>query len=329
MTESPHTLASVTERAVGPVARRIFAATVVVQCGIVVTGGLVRLTGSGLGCPTWPECVSGSLVPTPGQAEGVHKTIEFANRTLTFLVLAVVVAGVVAAWRQVPRRRPLVLLAAGGVIGVFGQAVLGGMTVLTGLNPTLVAAHLLLSMVLIAVAVALQQRGQDTGDGPSAALVRAELRWLSWALVGVAALVLVLGTIVTGSGPHGGDEKTPRYGFDIAHVAQLHADAVILFITLTIGAWLALRLTDAPAAAQRRVLVLFAASMAQGLIGYVQYFTGVPWVLVALHLVGACAVWVCALRVPYALRERAPRVWGEAQKGSSGSSATATNTTVR
>ena len=161
-----------TESAVGPVARRIFVATVLVQCGIVVTGALVRLTGSGLGCPTWPECVSGSLVPTAGQPEGIHKSIEFANRTLTFLVLAVVVAGVVVAWRQVPRRGPLVLLAAGGVVGVFGQAVLGGVTVLTGLNPSLVAAHLLLSMVLIAVAVALQQRGQDPGDGPVTALVR-------------------------------------------------------------------------------------------------------------------------------------------------------------
>ena len=139
----------------------------------------------------------------------------------------------------------------------------------------------------------------------------------------------MLGTIVTGSGPHGGDEETPRYGFDIAHVAQLHADAVILFVALTIAAWLALRLTDGPAVAQRRVMVLFVVSMAQGLIGYVQYFTGVPWVLVAVHLVGACAVWVCVLRVPYALRERVARDRDESQKGSSGSSATAKNTTVR
>jgi heme a synthase len=328
--DAPHTLTRVTEHAVGPVARRLFVATVLVQCGIVVTGALVRLTGSGLGCPTWPECVSGSLVPTAGQPQGVHKTIEFANRSLTLLVLAVVVAGVVVAWRESPRRRPLVLLAAGGLVGVFGQAVLGGMTVLTGLNPSLVAAHLLLSMLLIAVAVALQQRGQDPGDGALTLLARPELRWLSWCLVGLGALVLVLGTVVTGSGPHGGDEKTPRYGFDIAHVAQLHADAVILFIALTVGTWLALRLTDAPAAAQRRVVVLFVVSMAQGLIGYVQYSTGVPWVLVAFHLVGACAVWVCVLRVPYALRERAPReVVDVAQKGSSGSSATARNTTVR
>ena len=138
---------------------------------------------------------------------------------------------------------------------------------------------------------------------------------------------------MTGSGPHGGDAETPRFDFDIQAVAQLHADAVILFVALTIGAWLALRLTDAPAIAQRRVLLLLAVSLAQGLVGYVQYFTGVPWVLVAIHVLGACAVWVCVLRVPYALRVRGPRDPGagdrDGQRGSSGSIATATNTTVR
>jgi cytochrome c oxidase assembly protein subunit 15 len=223
------------------------------------------------------------------------------------------------------------------VLGVLGQAVLGGLTVLTGLDPSLVAAHLLLSMGLIAVAVALQQRGQDAGDGAVTRLVRPELTWLVRGLVALGAVVLVLGTVVTGSGPHGGDAETPRYGFDIARVAQLHADAVILLVALTVGAWLALRLTDGPAAARRRVGVLLVVSLAQGLIGYVQYLTGVPWVLVALHLVGACAVWVSLLRVPYALRERGPRERGQradgqradGQVGSSGSSATAKNTTVR
>ena len=218
-----------------------------VQCGIVVTGALVRLTGSGLGCPTWPECVSGSLVPTAGQPEGVHKSIEFANRTLTFLVLAVSWPGWSPPGVRRPRRRPLVLLAAGGVVGVFGQAVLGGMTVLTGLNPSLVAAHLLLSMVLIAVAVALQQRGQDAGDGAvTPARPRPSSAGCPGRSSGSERSSSSLGTIVTGSGPHGGDAETPRYGFDIRAVAQLHADAVILFVALTVGAWLALRLTDAP-----------------------------------------------------------------------------------
>ena len=279
----------------------MFVATVLVQCGIVVTGGLVRLTGSGLGCPTWPQCAPGSVVPVAGQSEGFHKFIEFGNRLLTFVVILVVVISIVAAWRQLPRRRPLVLLASLGLLGVVGQAVLGGLTVLTGLNPALVAGHFLLSTVLIAAAVALHQRGNDHGDGPRTPLVRAEVRTLTWVVVGLGGLVLFLGTIVTGTGPHGGDVDTPRFGFQPTMVAQAHADAVILFIGLTVALWLALRLTDGPDAARRRVLVLLLVSLAQGAIGYVQYFTGVPWLLVALHLAGACAVWVAALRLPYAL----------------------------
>ncbi len=301
-----------------------------VQSGIVVTGALVRLTGSGLGCPTWPECAAGSLVPVAGQPEGVHKLIEFGNRMLTFVVLAVVLAGIVAAWRQRPRRRPLLILAALGALGVVGQALLGGVTVLAGLNPSVVAAHLLLSMALIAAAVALQQRGNDEGDAAPMALVRSEIRILVWCLVALGALVLALGTVVTGTGPHGGDADTPRFGFDLQMVAQLHADAVIAFVALTIGAWLALRLSDSPREAQRRVVLLLAVSLAQGLIGYVQYFTGVPWVLVAIHLFGACVVWVAVLRVPYALRTRGPRSYEPGgQNGSSGSIATARNTSVR
>ncbi len=306
-------------------------ATVLVQCGIVVTGGLVRLTGSGLGCPTWPQCAPGSIVPIAGQSEGFHKFIEFGNRLLTFVVLLVVVTSIVAAWRQVPRRRSLVTLASLGLLGVVGQAVLGGLTVLTGLNPALVAGHFLLSTVLIAAAVALHQRGGDDGDGPPVPLVRPEIRNLTRVVVGLGGLVLILGTIVTGTGPHGGDVDTPRFGFQPTMVAQAHADAVILFIALTVALWLALRLTDSPDATRRRVLVLLLLSLAQGLIGYVQYFTGVPWVLVAFHLAGACAVWVAALRLPYAMRERPARTIpsGTGQNGSSGSTATARNTTVR
>lgn len=324
------------EHAVGRVARRTFAATVLVQCGIVVTGGLVRLTGSGLGCPTWPQCAPGSVVPVAGQSEGFHKFIEFGNRLLTFVVILVVILSILAAWRQLPRRRPLVLLASFGLLGVVGQAILGGLTVLTGLNPALVAGHFLLSMVLIAAAVALHQRGIDAGDGPVISLVRPEVKLLTWVVVGLAGLVLALGTVVTGTGPHGGDVDTPRFGLQPTMVAQAHADAVILFIALTIALWLALRLTDGPDPARRRVLVLLLVSLAQGVIGYVQYFTGVPWVLVALHLVGACAVWVAALRLPYALRERQARPErndttrnGSDQNGSSGSIATARNTRVR
>ena len=286
--------------------RRTYTALVWAQCAIVVTGGLVRLTGSGLGCPTWPECVKGSLTPIRHQQQGFHPLVEFANRMLTFALLVVVVTSVVVVLRRKPRRTPLVWLAWGGVIGVFAQAVLGGITVRTKLNPLTVSAHFLLSMVLIAVAVALQQRAADLGDGRPRSVVRDELRRVAQLLVPVAAAVLVLGTLVTGSGPHAGDADTHRLSIDPRTIAWLHADLVMLFLGLTVATWLALRVTDAPAAAQRRLVVLLAVIAAQGVIGYTQYFTGVPGGLVAIHVAGACAVWVATLRVTYVLRSRGP-----------------------
>jgi heme a synthase len=284
--------------------RRTYTALVWAQCVIVFTGGLVRLTGSGLGCPTWPECVGGSVTPTKHQAQGFHSEIEFTNRLLTFALLVVVGGSVVVAMRRWPRRRSLTWLAWGGIIGVFAQAVLGGITVRTKLNPLSVAAHFLLSMVLIAVAVALQQRAQDAGDGPPRGDVRVEVRRLAQFLIPVAATVITLGTLVTGSGPHAGDANTHRLSIDPRSIAWLHADVVMLFVGLVVATWLGLRLIDAPQRAQRRVLVLLAVVLAQGVIGYVQYFTGVPGGLVAIHVAGACAVWVATLRVTYALRTR-------------------------
>ena len=293
-------------QAVGPLARRVFLANVVAQAGIVVTGGVVRLTGSGLGCPTWPQCSPGSYVPTPHQAQGYHKYIEFSNRTLTFVVFLTVAAAVIVAWRQVPRRRPLVLLAGVGVLGVVAQAVLGGITVLTGLNPYTVSAHFLVSMGLIAAAVALYERGNEPGDGPTTSLVRAEIVWLSRGVLALAGLVLVLGTVVTGSGPHSGDAVTPaRFGLDPRTMSWLHADVVLLFVGVTLTLLVALRLTDGPPAARRRVVVLLAVSLSQGAVGYLQYFTGLPEAIVAVHLLGATLVWISTLRIPFALRQRA------------------------
>ena len=287
------------------VTRRIFGAGVLAQMGIVVTGGLVRLTGSGLGCPTWPDCYGSSLVPVKNQPQSFHRWIEFGNRMLTFVLVVVVVACVYAAWRQVPRRRPLVLLAAAGVAGVFAQAVLGGLTVLTGLNPYLVAAHFLLSITLIAVAMALYERSGDAGDGPATAAVRVEAVWLVRALVAVCAVVITLGTLVTGSGPHSGDADHPaRTGFDVTRISWLHADSVMLFIGLVLGTVVALRLSAAPQVANRRILVVLAVTLAQGALGYLQYFLGVPWVLVAFHVLGATALWASVLRVTYAIRTR-------------------------
>jgi heme a synthase len=293
--------------AVGPVTRRIFLAGIVAQAGIVVTGGLVRLTGSGLGCPSWPECVPGSYRPVPEQAEGYHVYVEYGNRLLTFVVTVVVAACVVAAWRHRPRRRPLVVLAGAQVLGVLGQAVLGGITVLTELHPATVAAHFLLSMVLLAVAVTLYERGNETGDGPPVPVVRAELHWLGRGLTGLAALVLVLGTVVTGSGPHSGDADAPaRFGLDPKTMSWLHADVVLLFLGVTIALLLALRLTEAPPQVTRRTLLLLGVALGQGTIGYVQYFTGLPELVVAAHLLGACLVWIATVRLVLSLRTRSP-----------------------
>ncbi len=268
--------------------RRVLLLNVATQIGIVLTGGLVRLTGSGLGCPTWPECVPGSYTPTVTQAEGYHKHIEFGNRLLTFVVGIVALATVVAVWRYVratgaPRR--VLLLGVLPLLGVVGQAVLGGVTVLTGLSPVTVAAHFLLSMVLVAVSTVLLLAVRSP-SGPAA--VRRELLWLVWAVAAVAALVLVLGTVVTGAGPHSGDADTPaRLAVDPRTASWIHADAVWLFLGLVAALVVGLRLTDGPARARRWSLWLLATTLLQGVIGYVQYATDLPIALVAAHMLGA------------------------------------------
>ena len=304
--------------------RRIFAAGVFVQVGIVVTGGLVRLTGSGLGCPGWPECVSGSLTPVINQPEGYHKFVEFGNRTLTGAVALVGIACVVAAWNIAPRRKPLVWLASGVIAGIFAQAVLGGITTLSDLNPFVVSSHFLLSMVLIAVAVAVYERYADPGDGPPEAVVRPEIVWLVRALVVVGGLVIVVGTLVTGSGPHSGDAVHPaRNGFDPSKIAWLHADLVILFSGLVIAMLVAVRLTSGPAEVGRRTRVVLYVTLAQGALGYLQYFTGVPWVLVAFHVLGSTLLWVSVLRLTYAIRTRGAVEPLPAQPGAANADATA------
>jgi len=294
--------------------RRIFIANLVAQTGIVVTGGLVRLTGSGLGCPTWPECAPGSFLPTEEQAESWHKYVEFGNRLLTFVLGALAIAAVVGTlvWLRrrraagLPTRRPILVLAAIPLIGTIFQAILGGITVLTGLNPATVAAHFLVSAVLIAVCVVLVWRAGESGDELVHRYGPAPVRTLAYVLVGVGFFVLLLGTIVTGSGPHSGDAEVPaRFPFDPAQVAWLHADSVLLFIGLMVGLLVALKVSDSPAPAIRATWILIIVSLAQGLVGYIQYFTGLPWLVVLLHLFGACLVWIAVVRIPLTLRLRA------------------------
>ena len=291
----------------------IFRVNLIVQVGIVVTGGLVRLTGSGLGCPTWPECVDGSLVPTSRQEEAWHKYVEFGNRTLTFLLGVAAIAALAGAllwWqrsrsRGLPGRGPVIALAAVPLLGTVAQAVLGGITVLTGLHPIIVAAHFLLSIGIIAGCVLLVDRAQDPDDQPVTPLVRRTLVVLGDVLVATAFLVLVLGTIVTGAGPNSGDsDVTHRLGIDQRVAAWIHADIVYLFVGLIIAMALALHLVNGPATARRREWQLIALVVANGALGYLQLFLGLPWAVVAGHMLLATLVWIAAIRLRLALRTR-------------------------
>lgn len=284
--------------------RAIFIANLVAQMAIVVTGAIVRLTGSGLGCPTWPECVEGSYTPTARQPEAWHKYVEFGNRLLTFILVVLAVAAIIAAIIERRRRRAvgaptrpvILLLACIPILGTFAQAVLGGVTVLTGLHPATVAAHFLLSMGIIAGCVALVVRSADAGDEPIVLLVRREIAVLTWVLMGVSALVVIMGTVVTGSGPHSGDaESENRFSFDPRMVSWLHADIVLLFIGLLVALILALHLTTAPRDASRRAWIVLVVALLQGALGYTQYFTGLPVIAVTLHVTGAVVLWVAVL----------------------------------
>jgi cytochrome c oxidase assembly protein subunit 15 len=272
------------------VLRRLALATLIANVAIVVTGGAVRLTGSGLGCPTWPSCTDASLTPTREYA--VHGVIEFTNRQLTFVLGVLVLATLVAA--VLARRQ--VWLAVLVAASIPAQAVLGGITVLTHLNPWLVAAHFGLSMLIIAAAFALWWRLRD--DPPGTAGTSVALRTTAWLIAGLTAAVLAVGTVVTGSGPHAGDKgATHRIGFDPAAVAQLHADLVMLLIGISLGFAVLARAAGASYRLRRAGWLLVAVELAQGLVGFVQYFTHVPAVLVGLHMFGACLVWLAALTV--------------------------------
>jgi cytochrome c oxidase assembly protein subunit 15 len=283
--------------------RRLALTTVALNIVLVITGGAVRLTGSGLGCPTWPKCTDASYHNT--SAYGIHGYIEFSNRMLTFVLVAAVVLTFLAALVTNPRRRSLIWLSVLSGATIPAQAVIGGMTVLTDLNPYVVAGHFLFTVLIIAIAYWLWKRCRE-GDEPAQTLVRPPLRALTMLLTALAVAVLTIGTVVTGSGPHAGDEHARRTGLDPGMVAQLHADSVMLLIGASVAAWFAFRATRAPAAVQRAAVTLIAIELAQGVIGFVQYFTHLPIVLVGLHMAGAAAVWLAALVLLFATRSRGP-----------------------
>jgi len=290
-------------RVTNPWLWRVLLVNLILEIGIVVTGGLVRLTGSGLGCPTWPQCVPGSFIPVPHQEQGFHKLIEFGNRTLTSVVGIAALLVIVAIWRWAPNRRPLRRISVLPLLGVLLQAVLGGITVLTGLNPALVAAHFLASMVLVSLSAYLLYRVGE-GDDVPVALVRPEIRSVAWVTAGLGAVVLILGTVVTGSGPHSGDAATPRFGFDPRTISWLHADTVMLFAGLVVAVLLAVHLTASDPRPRKVWHAVLGVTVLQGLIGYAQYLTGLPEALVLVHMLGASLLTVSLTYGVLSLRRR-------------------------
>jgi cytochrome c oxidase assembly protein subunit 15 len=258
-------------------------ASIVANCVLVVTGGVVRLTDSGLGCPTWPRCTDESF--TPHGAYTIHSAIEFGNRLLTYVLVAVAVGTFVAAWQS--RRRDLRALALVMAIGIPAQAVIGGITVLTDLNPWIVSLHLLCSLAIIGVAVLFLQRVSHPAP---AARPRGAVVGLAWATFASAWAVLYVGTVVTGSGPHAGDAGSARNGLSPLQMSQLHADLVFLFVGLTLGLLFAVVAGGYPAATRTAVAWLLVIEVAQGAIGFVQYFTDLPVVLVGFHMLGAALI---------------------------------------
>jgi heme a synthase len=267
--------------------RRISLANLIAQSGIIVTGAVVRLTGSGLGCPTWPDCTPGSLVPVAGQVEGFHKYIEFGNRLLTFLVLVIAIALFV--FSLLNEKRNIIVWSFLPLIGTLLQAVLGGITVLTGLHPSTVMAHFLLSIVLVGISVKIY----DYFNNKKVYKVLPKIvdNYVKIVtLVGLA--VIILGTITTGSGPHSGDEIAARFDLDIRVIAWLHADSVLLFVGLIIGLLVITKLNSDSNHLFKTTRTLFIICLVQGFIGYVQWFSNLPWILVSFHVIGAVLTWI-------------------------------------
>ncbi len=272
------------------------------QSAIVVTGASVRLTGSGLGCSTWPECTPGSYTPTPDQPEApLHAWIEFGNRLLTFvlfinallLMLAIIKNG---SSKEVKSR--WIFLGAIQIIGILAQGVLGGITVLTGLNPATVAAHFLLSILLIAAALSLRQRVH--GRVPTSHSLKPLSKGLVRLHLIFTILVIAAGTIVTGSGPHAGDSAAERFNLDARTMSWIHADLVIALLGITLALLIAINLgevSETKIELGRSVQLFLVVALAQGALGYIQYFTGLPELIVGFHIFGAIIVWLSAWNI--------------------------------
>jgi len=293
-------------------AQRIIAFLVILtQGGIAVTGAIVRVTASGLGCPTWPQCFPGSFTPVPhAEVAGIHQAVEFGNRMITFLVVLTAALAVLAVTRA--RRRHEVLIYAWLMpASTVAQAVIGGITVLTGLLWWTVAIHLLASMTMVWLAVLLYVKiGEPDDDtaGISSESVPKPLRYLTASTAVALAAQLVSGTLVTGAGPHAGDKSitqpVPRLQVEITTLVHLHSSLLVAYLALVVGLGFGLLAVHAPRPVIIRLGVLVVLVCAQGLVGTVQFFTGVPAALVAVHVLGAAACTAATAALWASLRER-------------------------
>jgi cytochrome c oxidase assembly protein subunit 15 len=283
--------------------RRITLLALLALAFIVVTGGAVRITGSGLGCPDWPTCAKGRIVAE----RSFHPMVEFVNRVITGVVSLAVILAVLGSVIRRPRRRDLIVLSLGLVLGIVAQIVLGGATVKHHLAPPYVMAHFLLSLLIVWDATVLHHRAGEE-RGTARPVVPPDLLATARLVVVSAALAIFLGTVVTGAGPHAGDTSAKRLDLDVAAVARFHGISVMFLTAVTVVTLWRLRRVGAPREAARRGDVLLAALVAQAAVGYTQYFTGVPALLVGIHIAGATAVWVAALRFNLGLVRRGPAV---------------------
>ena len=287
--------------------RRWALAGLVTSILIILTGAAVRLSQSGLGCTNWPNCTATSLVAAGTTGDSlVHRWVEFGNRLVTVAIFVVAIGLFIAAWQyrgDTARRRDLVWLAAAQPAAIVVQALLGGVVVLTKLNPALVSLHFLASIALVAAAVALYVRCQESQE-PAMVLAPRPVRLAALGVVGAVALMMSAGTVVTGTGPLAGAPDVSRYRLPLEGVTQFHADIGWLLGGLVVALLLGLRLGKAPRRAVRLGWLLAGLIAAQGVVGYAQYFSGLPAGLVWVHVTGSTAIWVTALFIPYALRDR-------------------------
>lgn len=284
--------------------RRITLFALLSLMAIVVTGAAVRLTGSGLGCTDWPNCEQGQLAPA--EITDAPAMIEFVNRLITGLVSVAAAVAVLGSLVRTPRRRDLTLLSWGLVGGVVAQILLGALVVLLDLSPKTVMAHFLVSIAIVLNAVVLHHRAGLPDLGTAAPVVPAAVLRLGRVVVAAAAVVVVTGTVVTANGPHAGDEAAERWTLGIEPAARVHGITVVLFLLVVVVALS--RTQAAPAPVQHAGRVLLAVLVAQAAVGYTQYFTGVPALLVGVHVVGALAVWVSAIRFHLSLTQVRPIV---------------------